>query len=495
MRCDLLYQDIEIKSLKITILNYVWSKVADKDQIGLIKKCLGYKIQRKVQGGYALETILEDRSFIHGGSGRFLTGFIPRVLDYCKLNDIPVEINEIEKLLDTPLDDIFLPGIQFRNDQLEMLKTVRRLQRGQIKAATGTGKTIVAGGICSIWPQSNVLFLCHTIDLLQQSYKAFINDFKFPNVIMLGGGSKQQIDRSGLERSIVIATRQTWAKQDYLEYLSFFDIIIVDECHHIRKKDSQYTNFLESSLAPCRIGLSASSPKQEQDKMLLEGYIGPIIGEFTIQEGVEKGILSKPIIELLNVPYSDSIALTERYKDVWVKDQKTGLNILVEGMNTRGIVKNNARNRMILSKAKDHIDKGESVLILSSRNTKEHGIILSEMARDVFDLDIPFIYGGVKKQDRPQVQQALEDKRILAVIANIVWFEGINIKSVNAIINGAGGKSQIDAEQILGRGTRTTLIKSTFKFYDFLDPYRYLDHHCIMRLRVYSELGWLKWND
>lgn len=459
--------------LKIEILNYVWSKISHLD-IDTLYPCLRYKKTRKIQGNFAMETIIEEASFLDKRNGKFLTGFLPRIREYCRTNSIFIEIQEAERL--PQAESARLPTIVFRPDQENLLQRASAPQRGVIKSPTGTGKTIVAAGLCSMWPKSNILFLCHTIDLLMQSRDTFVKVYGFKNVIMLGAGSKAEISWNSTERTIVVSTRQSWDKIAYEQHKNFFDIIIIDECHHVGKK-GQYTRFLEQSLAIGRFGLTATLPELEQDKMNLEGYIGPVIGEFSITEAITQGILAKPLVNLVSVPYSDIIGTTyTRYGDLY----------------QFGIVESRVRNRLVLTEAMQTISTGGSVLILVSSKT-EHGRILSEMAKDVFDLDAPFVYGQTKKKDRLETKNLLEDKEVKCVIANKIWFEGINIKSVDHIINAAGGKSAVAAEQIPGRGLRTTETKKTVRYTDFLDPYKYLDHHTIMRLIVYANLGWLKW--
>ena len=77
------------------------------------------------------------------------------------------------------------------------------------------------------------------------------------------------------------------------------------------------------------------------------------------------------------------------------------------------------------------------------------------------------------------------------MIASAIWNEGVNIPSLNHIINAVGGKARISVEQIPGRGLRTSKGKTTVRITDFLDPYRYLAEHTVRRLQIYVELGWI----
>jgi superfamily II DNA or RNA helicase len=139
----------------------------------------------------------------------------------------------------------------------------------------------------------------------------------------------------------------------------------------------------------------------------------------------------------------------------------------------------------------DEVDNGKSVLILTGKEI-EHGKILQQMARDVYGEDIPFLYGSTSKEDRIDFKELLKSRKLKCAIANIIWYEGINIPPIDIIINAEGGKASGKTLQKAGRGLRTAEGKTHLVIVDFLDPYKYLSHHCVLRLITYAEQGWLK---
>ena len=46
----------------------------------------------------------------------------------------------------------------------------------------------------------------------------------------------------------------------------------------------------ERCLAPIRIGLTATPSKHKKHGLVCEGFLGKVIGQLTIQEGMEKGL-------------------------------------------------------------------------------------------------------------------------------------------------------------------------------------------------------------
>jgi len=77
------------------------------------------------------------------------------------------------------------------------------------------------------------------------------------------------------------------------------------------------------------------------------------------------------------------------------------------------------------------------------------------------------------------------------VICTVVWKEGIDIPSLDCVINAAGGKSEIATLQAIGRGLTKIEGKDETEIIDFLDPYKFLAQHAIMRLQIYVKMGWL----
>ncbi len=443
-------------------LNPVECKVAD----GNIWHMLSYEVEYWTQGKFKREKKHRTESFYDVKTRRFPAGFLSRICAECARQNIPVIIEGKDKPI--KFNKPHLQGISFRQDQIEMLNKVAEFKRGYLKAATGTGKTILAVGIHSMI-EGRTLFLCHTIDLLMQSAKTF-KDYGF-NVVVVGGGAKE-IPHNLNDRAIVVATVQTWVKLiDNPEYSDMFTAIIIDECHHISSEESNYVKILRANLAPIRMGLTATDQTSKFSRMVLEGYLGQMIGEFSVEEGIKTGVLSEPIIEWINVPEDTRLFNLTNYKDIYQE----------------AIVNNRTRNRLIISHAIKEVEQNKSVLILVKEI--EHGNQLLHMAR-LLGLDVGFVWSGVNKDDRVALKDALEFKHKKCVIATTVWKEGINIRSLDCIINGAGGKSEIAVLQNIGRGLRATEHKNQVTIKDFVDTYKYLEHHAIMRLQIYVANKW-----
>jgi len=445
----------------IKILDPVYCK-ADKTLIPKIRPILSYKgtYRKPSQYGVQIETY---NAFLIDQNGIFLSGLLPKITK--ALPNIEVE-GEPEKLV--PTSKPSLPGITPRSDQSKLIQQAIDQQRGVLLSPTGSGKTIVALLLFSAFPKAKILFLCHSLSIIDQTFTE-LNKFKFKNVQILGGGRKNFSKTA----DITLATIQTFVKLDPSKYVDFFDITVIDEAHHVQSRSSQYAKVMEKNLSPMRIGLTATLPNTTEGKLCLEGYLGPVIGEVTVQEGVEKKILAKPKVKLIPVPFTSSVGELYKYQDIY----------------KWGIVENRTRNRIIIEEAKKQTDQGKTVLIMVKEIA--HGDNLVKMAKDLFGFEIIFVQGKTEGENRQLVQKTLDKKIIKCVVCTAVWREGINIKSLNTIILALGGKSAIQTAQALGRGLRIDKGKDAVLLADLLDPYRYLSQHAIARISLYVNNKWM----
>ena len=65
------------------------------------------------------------------------------------------------------------------------------------------------------------------------------------------------------------------------------------------------------------------------------------------------------------------------------------------------------------------------------------------MLETIYDETCSIVNGGTKKDLREEIKSELKSKNIKCVIVTSAWREGVNIPSLNCVINGIGGKSEI----------------------------------------------------
>jgi superfamily II DNA or RNA helicase len=215
-------------------------------------------------------------------------------------------------------------------------------------------------------------------------------------------------------------------------------------------------------------------PDSQESRLILEGLLGPVIGEFSLQEGVDRGVLVRPRLYLKKLPYSGTVRDLRRYSEVY----------------DAGIVRNKALNRQVVLDAKRDIDAGHSVLILVTK--LEHGRNIVDMAKRLYGLEFEFVFGATDKDVREQIRYAMIDKKIKCVVASAVFKKALDVPTLDVVINACGGKTESGTLQAIGRGSRIAEGKKYFKIRDYFNPsHPYLISHFGHRLSLYFDCGWL----
>lgn len=441
----------------------------DEEVLNALRPVLSYTATYYKPGPFK-KTRKEYQKFLmkdYKGGNLFLTGFLPKVSYTLRRAGFGTKIVRPEYNI-RYLINFGLNNIKLDPEQIRMVQAALEKGRGVLKAPTGVGKTEMGMAIVNGLRNYQCLWLCHTKDLLSQTAQRLRSE-GFKNTGVVGDGS---LEIAG--KNPIVATRQTIVK--HLEPIAdVCDAIIVDEVHHVSGFKSEYHDILTNILASIRIGLTATTPPDQTEAQLcVEGLLGPVIDVITLEEAQAMGRLAVPVVRTLKSPLNRSVSDLRRYPDVYEE----------------GVVLNQARHHLIMNKAKEHVDIGDSVLIIVHRIT--HGEQLEQVAR-LIGLDCVFIHGNTETGDREEVKQLLTSKKRKCVICTTIWKEGTNIPSLNVIINAAGGKSEIATLQTIGRGLRKTKDKDVVYIYDIFDPsHRFLIAHFGERFSLYCDNGWIK---
>ncbi len=462
--------------MKIQVINAVYSLFPTKF-LDDVQECLEFEAvyYRKGQWSQVRETYQKKIYSVNHETGlvQFPTGLISRIQKHCEQRNIKVEVEGYDWIN----YDLSLPAlthaengeIEFRSDQRRLIHTInpKSYYRGTIISPTGTGKTIILFGILSRFPKdSHILMLAHTKSLVSQLYDDAVAFGFDPQII---SGETKKI----LKKKVVISTIQSFIKIPKRDYQDYFDIVAVDEGHHVSKFEGQYATVLSNLLAPVRLAFTATESDKEEGRLALEGLIGPVVGRFTMAEATKKEILAKPNLILHQLPFNYTIKSMVTYPDVY----------------DYGIINNKDRNNLIFDVVSKFTARKKTCLVI----VKDiyHGEILETMGNNR-SIKTHFVQGCTKNNDREEIKKDLQSKDIDCVICTTVWKEGINIPSLDCVINGAGGKSEIATLQAIGRGTRRTKEKDEMYIIDFFDPsHKFLIEHFGQRLSLYFNMGWI----
>jgi superfamily II DNA or RNA helicase len=223
--------------------------------------------------------------------------------------------------------------------------------------------------------------------------------------------------------------------------------------------------------------LTATPPIEQFPSLALEGLIGPIIKRVFIKH-LEGTVLAKPRIKLIELPERNIMRNYARYGEVYQK----------------GVVENNALNSRVIHMiheltSNEHDPR--TCLVIVKRI--EHGKILENLMRQKLPhLAGKFLFSETDSEQREIIREGLDAKKFWVAITTSIWKEGVDIPSLGAIINAAGGKDEIPNLQWLGRGMRKPAGKTDLLIVDFFDPsHHYLISHFGKRLCLYFKMGWM----
>jgi superfamily II DNA or RNA helicase len=157
--------------------------------------------------------------------------------------------------------------------QIEALEVWWKLGgRGVVVLPTGTGKTHLA--LLAIHKAARPAFvITPTIDLLNQWYGELLAAFGEP-VGLLGGGSYdlQPLTVSTYDSAYIHLER--WGNR--------YGLLVFDECHHL--PGPSFTAIARGSLAPFRLGLTATPERPDGQDVLMPELVGPIVYRREIRE-------------------------------------------------------------------------------------------------------------------------------------------------------------------------------------------------------------------
>ncbi len=327
-------------------------------------------------------------------------------------------------------------------------------RQGVVVLPTGAGKTLVAQLAMAATPRST-LILVPTIDLMHQWYAQLLTAFPGTEIGLLGGGSR---DRT----PILISTYDSAAIQ--IESLGdLYGLLICDECHHL--PTDFYRVVAEYSIAPYRLGLSATPERSDGKHQDLELLIGKEVYRQTAAD-LAGSALAPYRVEQIEVKLSDE-ELSRYHKlieerDIFLRAQKISFGsidgwqkfIRASCRSTEGrramlahreakeiTLSTNGKLRILAEILDRHYP--ESTLIFTSDNATVYRIAQS--------LLIPAITHHTPVKERHQILSHFREGTYNVLVASQVLNEGVDVPAASIAVILSGTASPREYIQRLGR--------------------------------------------
>ena len=339
---------------------------------------------------------------------------------------------------------------------------------GILQSKAGSGKTQM--GISLIAQlQRKALWLTTTKDLLNQSKE---RAERYMDKSLIGTISAGKVN---IGRGVTFATVQTMCKLDLSQYKNMWDVIIVDECHHVAGTPTQlsmFTKVLNSLSARHKFGLSATVHRADGLLPATFAILGEIV--YTVPD--------------------ESVA--GRVVKVGILSIGTGIGYSRECLNTDGTVNytklinyltnNPERNRLILNEILENKDK--SCIILSDR-LEQLEYLINALPSDMREQAVMIHGGMVTKEAKAERTQGLEDMRtgknkyLFATYS--LAREGLDVPRLERLFMASPIKDKSWVIQSIGRIARVFDGKSDPVCYDFVDSIQHMEKMYKKRCSIY----------
>lgn len=336
-------------------------------------------------------------------------------------------------------------------EKLETERTVHNRLRNLIVAATGTGKTVIAGFDFKNFkkknPSAKLLFVAHRKEILQQAQSTFQGILRDNNF------GELWVDRIEPEKyNCVFASVQTLNNRiaDLTLSASFYDFIIIDEVHHIAA--SSYRPILNRFKPQILLGLTAT-PERMDGEDILKDFCDTIAAEIRLPEALNRKLLCPfqyfgitDSIDLSNVTWQNGRYLPSELTKIYTSNDK--------------------RVGDVISNLQKYLNEIDNVRALCFCVSQEHAQYMAEK----------FSLAGLKSgylvssnnELREELRRKFQDKKINYLFVVDIFNEGVDIPEIDTVLFLRPTESLTIFLQQLGRGLRLTDDKECLTVLDFV---------------------------
>jgi superfamily II DNA or RNA helicase len=347
-------------------------------------------------------------------------------------------------------------------------------RRGSVVLPTGSGKTFL--GLQAIADAGvATLIVAPTIDLMTQWHATLTNAFGdqlLEGVGVLGGGSHKI--------TAITVTTYDSAYRYINEYGDRFGLLIADEEHHLPAPT--YRQIPEMSIAPYRLGLTATYERADGKHELLDDLLGPVVykedvdalaGEYLSE--YETIHMQVELTDEERGQYDEEYGLYREYVDshafdLWKEDgyaeflkrtsyDPEGRRALIAKQRAEGI-------------ARTAVKKLDTLDTLLKRHYDDRTIIFT--ANNAFAYEIsqefitPCITHQTETEERTEILDCFRTGEYSMLATSQVLDEGIDVPAANVGIILSGSASKRQYAQRLGRILRPTDDRQPARLYEII---------------------------
>ena len=330
-------------------------------------------------------------------------------------------------------------------------------RQGVVVLPTAAGKTYLAQMVMHSTPR-RTLITVPTLDLMHQWYANLEAAFPGVEVGLLGGGSR---DRT----PILVATYDSAAI--YAEDLgNQYALLICDECHHL--PSDFHRSIAEYSIAPYRLGLTATPERSDGRHDDLETLLGKVVYRRTSEELSGTALAPYQVVQLkvqLSEEERDRYKTLQQQRNDFLQASKIWLSS-PEGWQrfVQASAKSpEGRRAMLAHREAKNIALGtQGKLMLLEKLLEQHypdrTLIFTNDNATVYKISQDFLIPAITHQtpvkERHNILQKFRSGDYSVIVVSHVLNEGVDVPDARVAILLSGSGSPREYIQRLGRVLR-----------------------------------------
>jgi superfamily II DNA or RNA helicase len=324
---------------------------------------------------------------------------------------------------------------------------------GVVVLPTGAGKSLVAQMAIEQVKRST-LVVVPTIDLMNQWYDLLLSCFQ-AEVGLIGGGYFE----------VGALTVTTYASAfRFMERLgNRFGLVIFDECHHL--PSSVYRYAAEMSIAPFRLGLTATPERADGAEHMLEQLIGPFVLRRETHELAGEYLADYSVVRIRVELSNEERAAYEREREIFrnfLREKGIGLSSLVgwQMFIAASARSEQGRRAMLAYREQKRIALGTDAKLrvlaeLLQRHRRDRVLVFTAENEMVYRISRKFLVPAITHEtgvkERRAWLEAFNKGEVLALATSKVLNEGVNIPDASVAVVLSGSGSTREHIQRLGR--------------------------------------------
>ena len=325
--------------------------------------------------------------------------------------------------------------------------------------------TLIAAMLYKTFVGARALILVNNTDL----YKQFLDDM--PKMFGDDWGYMQGKKIKWADIMVCMTPTLRNNLKRYESKLGRYNMVLFDECHLITSKTNEavMTALYNTNI---RVGLSGTplAHKDPTKNMRVRAFFGEVVYTIKNIELIEMGFSTPLIIKI--VKGNTSIKIKGDYDEEY----------------RRGITNSLERTKASLDRIDFYLRRGLCpILVVGKYHRHVENLYNHIQERFGKKYRVRYIHGGIK--NRKKILDKFKRGKIDILVSSLIIKLGQNMPLIRYMQNAAGGDSQINALQLIGRILRKHESKEKVYYEDLYDEGFYLKRHSKHRILWYKKEG------